>query len=140
MTDTIRVPKDTLIRLAKALDQIAAQSSFAVADKLRPLLEAPAVDVEGLEVIGFHCMDSAGIETLEWRGGSYADEPLCSLPKAQEIIEQQAARIAELQLDADRYRWLRHMTTKERTYIVQQEYDKVMDMFLDESMKGGRNE
>ena len=55
-------------------------------------------------------------------------------------LDQQAARIAELQLDADRYRWLRHMTTKERTYIVQQEYDKVMDMFLDESMKGGRNE
>ncbi len=54
--------------------------------------------------------------------------------------EQQAARIAELQLDADRYRWLRHMTTKERAYIVQQEYDKVMDMFLDESMKGGCNE
>ena len=91
-------------------------------------------EAQGLEVIGFHCMDSAGIETLEWRGGSYADEPLCSLPKAQAIIEhlqetiasfeegsermaikgiemrleldQQAARIAELQLDADRYRWL----------------------------------
>ena len=106
MTDTIRVPKDTLIRLAKSLDQIAAQSSFAVADKLRPLLEAPAVEGEELEVIGFHCMDSAGIETLEWRGGSYADEPLCSLPKAQAVIDQQAARIAELQKDADRYRWL----------------------------------
>ena len=58
---------------------------------------APAVEVEGLEVIGFHCMDSAGIETLEWRGWSYADEPLCSLPKAQAIIDQQAARIAELE-------------------------------------------
>ena len=60
--------------------------------------------------------------------------------KADAILAQPAERIAELQLDADRYRWLRHMTTKERAYIVQQEYDKVMDMFLDESMKGGRNE
>ncbi len=58
----------------------------------------------------------------------------------QAVIDKQAARIAELQKDADRYRWLRHMTTKERTYIVQQECDKVMDMLLDESMKGGCNE
>lgn len=57
---------------------------------------APAVEVEGLEVIGFHCMDSTGIETLEWRGWSYADEPLCSLPKAQAVIDKQAAMIADL--------------------------------------------
>ena len=117
-------------------------SAWVQADDWNTRAPSPA-GVDGLEVIGFHCMDSAGIETLEWRGGSYADEPLCSLPKAQAIIDRQAARIAELQQDADRYRWLRHMTTKERAYIVQQEYDKVMDMLLDESMKGmkgGRNE
>ena len=174
MTNTISVPRElrqVLGTILNALDRDALAGKTVrgeMAQELRALLEAPAVDVEGLEVIGFHCMDSAGIETLEWRGGSYADEPLCSLPKAQAIIEhlqetiasfeegsermaikgiemrleldQQAARIKELEKDADRYRWLRHMTTKERTYIVQQEYDKVMDMFLDESMKGGRNE
>ena len=57
-------------------------------EELRALLPAPSVEVEGLEVIGFHCRDSAGIETLEWRGGSYADEPLCSLPKARSVIDQ----------------------------------------------------
>ena len=176
MTNTISVPRDLLIDVRDSTNE-AGNLSYRqhhidhhrrLTRKLDELLEAPAVEVEGLEVIGFHCMDSAGIETLEWRGGSYADEPLCSLPKAQAIIEhlqetiasfeegsermaikgiemrleldQQAARIKELEKDADRYRWLRHMTTKERTYIVQQEYDKVMDMFLDESMKGGRNE
>ena len=86
-------------------------------------------EAQGLEVIGFHCMDSAGIETLEWRGWSYADEPLCSLSKAQAVIEQ-------YKQDALRYRWLRYMTTKERVYIVQQAYDKDMDNLLDQSMKG----
>lgn len=42
--------------------------------------------------------------------------------------------------DAARYRWLRHMTTRERIYIVQQVYDKTMDDLLDESMAGVGNE
>ena len=103
MTNTISVPRELLERIVGKCKLSVLGDDHA---KVWELLEAPAVDVEGLEVIGFHCMDSAGIEALEWRGGSYADEPLCSLPKAQAIIDQQAARIAELQKDAARYRWL----------------------------------
>ena len=131
-------------------------------------------EAQGLEVVAWQDAENPAYVTSEirimeeWVLDGYPIVPLCSLPKAQAIIEhlqetiasfeegsermaikgieirleldQQAARIKELEKDADRYRWLRHMTTKERTYIVQQEYDKVMDMFLDESMKGGRNE
>ena len=126
-----------------------------------------AVEVEGLEVVAWQDAESPLYTTGEkrqmhgWANDGYPIVPLCSLPKARAIIDrlkdkldyanqvidqrhgmlnQLAARIAELQKDADRYRWLRHMTTKERTYIVQQEYDKVMDMFLDESMKGEKHE
>ena len=112
MTDNISVPRElrqVLGTILNALDRDALEGKTVrgeMAQELRALLSAPAVEVEGLEVIGFHCMDSAGIETLEWRGGSYADEPLCSLPKAQAVIDKQAARIKELEKDADRYRWL----------------------------------
>ena len=94
MTNTISVPRElrqVLGTILNALDRDALEGKTVrgeMAQGLRALLSAPAVEVEGLEVIGFHCMDSAGIETLEWRGGSYADEPLCSLPKAQKIIDQ----------------------------------------------------
>ena len=131
-------------------------------------------EARGLEVVAWQDAENPLYVTGEkrqmhgWATDGYPIVPLCSLPKAQAIIDQlqgtiasfeegsermalkgiemrleldqQAARIAELQQDTDRYRWLRHMTTKERAYIVQQEYGKVMDMFLDESMKGGRNE
>ena len=108
MTNTISVPRDLLIDVRDSTNE-AGNLSYRqhhidhhrrLTRKLDELLEAPAVEVEGLEVIGFHCMDSAGIETLDWRGGSYADEPLCSLPKAQAVIDKQAARIKELEKDA----------------------------------------
>ena len=62
--------------------------------------EAPAVDVEWLHPL---------IETLRENGGLIA----CRVDVAQQkvIIDQQAARIAELQLDADRYRWLEANST-----------------------------
>ena len=105
MTDNISVPRDLLIDVRDSTNE-AGNLSYRqhhidhhrrLTRKLDELLEAPAAEVEGLEVIGFHCMDSAGIETLELRGGSYADEPLCSLPKAQAVIDKQAARIAEME-------------------------------------------
>ena len=128
MTNTISVPRDLLIDVRDSTNE-AGNLSYRqhhidhhrrLTRKLDELLEAPAVEVEGMHPL---------IKTLR-----------VDVAQQKVIIDQQAARIAELQKDADRYRWLRHMTTKERTYIVQQEYDKVMDMFLDESMKGGRNE
>ena len=97
MTDNVSVPRDLLERIVGKCKLSVLGDDHA---KVWELLEAPAVDVEGLEVICFHCMDSAGIETLDWRGGSYADEPLCSLPKAQAVIDKQAARIKELEKDA----------------------------------------
>ena len=85
MTKTISVPRDLLERIVGKCKLSVLGDDHA---KVWELLSAPAVEGEELEVIGFHCMDSAGIEALEWRGGSYADEPLCSLPKAQAVIDQ----------------------------------------------------
>ena len=157
MANTISVPRDLLIDVRDSTNE-AGNLSYRqhhidhhrrLTRKLDELLEAPAVEVEGLEVIGFHCMDSAGIEALEWRGGSYADEPLCSLPKAQAIIDQQAARIAELQLDADRYRWLEANSTYGIDYrqrpeltlpIYAPDHREGLDAAIDAAMEGSKGE
>ena len=127
MTETISVPRDLLLELRdsandcynnevrrykddrrriiyKALvdkaDELLAAAPKAVCPKCFDLTGcpscAPAVEVEGLHPL---------IETLRENGGLIA----CRVDVAQQkvIIDQQAARIAELQLDADRYRWLR---------------------------------
>ncbi len=207
MTDNISVPRDLLIDVRDSTNE-AGNLSYRqhhidhhrrLTRKLDELLEAPAAEVEGLEVIGFHCMDSAGIETLELRGGSYADEPLCSLPKAQAIIDQQAAllkealkaldnvglidsyidfdsvhatkerlkattesmytldeltdhqaaRIAELQKDADRYRWLEANSTYGIDYrqrpeltlpIYAPDHRDGLDAAIDAAMEGSKGE
>ena len=90
MTNTISVPRELLEQIDECAicDGTDATIDGELFNRLVGLLAAPAAEVEGMEVIGFHCMDSAGIETLEWHGWSYADEPLCSLPKAQAVIDQ----------------------------------------------------
>ena len=73
MTDNISVPRELLERIVGKCKLSVLGDDHA---KVWELLAAPAVEGEELEVIGFHCMDSAGIEALEWRGGSYADEQI----------------------------------------------------------------
>ena len=51
--------------------------------------------------------DVEELSTITWLG----DEPMCLKSQAQAIIDQQAERIAELQLDADRYRWIEANST-----------------------------
>ncbi len=107
MTNTISVPRDLLIDVRDSTNE-AGNLSYRqhhidhhrrLTRKLDELLEAPAVEVEGLEVGAW--LDSAGcLYTAKLLGIMSVDsggcEPLCSLPKAQAIINQQAARIAEL--------------------------------------------
>ncbi len=74
-------------------------------------------EAQGLEVVAWQDAENPLYTTGEkrqmhgWATDGYPIVPLCSLPKAQAIIDQQAARIAELQKDADRYRWLEANST-----------------------------
>ena len=148
MTNTIQVPRELLERATfpyTGVETIHTTRQIAL-DDIRALLRAaPAAEVERLEVVAWMTTaDKDGPKTAvtmsleasrqqhsNWlrQSRSITTEPLCSLPKAQAVIEQ-------YKQDALRYRWLRYMTTKERVYIVQQAYDKDMDNLLDQSMKG----
>ena len=104
MTNTIRVPKDTLIRLAKSLDQIAAQSSFAVADELRAILSAQVVEGE-LEAIAWQDAENPQYTTGEkrqmhgWATDGYPIVELIRLSDATAVIDQLRARIKELEAE-----------------------------------------
>ena len=120
MTNTISVPRElrqVLGTILNALDRDALEGKTVrgeMAQELRALLEAPAVEVEGLEVVGYADADDikhqchGTLSPYQWQHNNVR---LTEYNKAQEIIEQQAARIAELQLDADRYRWLEANST-----------------------------
>jgi len=108
MTNTISVPRELLER--SLLDLDAAYGHGLVVRKLRAILAARAVEAEGLEVFGYKRTLRMNGNTLsvtyteEGEAGQFQDgiyveqvESLCSLPKAQAIIGQQAARIAELE-------------------------------------------
>ena len=95
---------DVRDQIAETVRKLLAAAPKAVCPKCFDLTGcpscAPAVEVEGLHPL---------IETLRENGGLIA----CRVDVAQQkvIIDQQAARIAELQLDADRYRWLEANST-----------------------------
>lgn len=139
MNNTISVPRElrqVLGTILNALDRDALEGRAVrgeMAQELRALLAAPAVEVEGLEEVGFVALGGifhggsgpelgdidvvpymGVLERIQYELVNSSDDvivPLCSLPKAQAIIDQQAARIAELQKDADRYRWLEANST-----------------------------
>ena len=107
MTNTISVPR-ILAEAAVALMELNEIDGI-IPDGLREILSAPAVEVEGdLEVEGYFFQhEETGqvmhVEAQQVEWGFEKNNPrlikmdaLCSLPKAQAIIDQQAARIAEL--------------------------------------------
>ena len=127
MTNTISVPRDLLKDVRDSTNE-AGNLSYRqhhidhhrrLTRKLDELLEAPAVEAEGLEVVsGFYEDEypvyTDGPPTHELQDVVTAEELnglVGKLIEAQAIIDQQAARIAELQLDADRYRWLEANST-----------------------------
>ena len=107
MTNTISVPR-ILAEAAVALMELNEIDGI-IPDGLREILSAPVVEVEGdLEVEGYFFQhEETGqvmhVEAQQVEWGFEKNNPrlikmdaLCSLPKAQAIIDQQAARIAEL--------------------------------------------
>ena len=122
MTNTISVPRDLLIDVRDSTNE-AGNLSYRqhhidhhrrLTRKLDELLEAPAVEVEGLEVVGYADADDikhqchGTLSPYQWQHNNVR---LTEYNKAQAVIDKQAARIAELQLDADRYRWLEANST-----------------------------
>jgi len=106
MTDNISVPRDLLIDVRDSTNE-AGNLSYRqhhidhhrrLTRKLDELLEAPAVEVEGLEVVGY--LLAKGRALSIWPANKDTDEPLCRLSEATAVIDQQAARIKELEKDA----------------------------------------
>ena len=109
MTNTISVPRELLEHIAGSLDKIALQSAFSVSDEIRALLSAPAVVVEGLEVVAY----AIPIRSNGRRTSAYTEiipfvpdldvlvlgevEPLCRLSDATAVIDQLRERVAELE-------------------------------------------
>ena len=73
-------------------------------------------EAQELEVVGY--LLAKGRALSIWPANKDTDEPLCRLSEATAVIdqlkaenEQQAARIKELEKDADRYRWIEANST-----------------------------
>lgn len=150
----ISVPRDLLERIVGKCKLSVLGDDHAEVWKL---LSAPAVEGE-LEALLF-LDEGDGIKI-----------PLCSLPKAQAIIDrltverdaaresmyamdemtdQQAARIAELQKNADRYRWLEANSTYGIDYrqrpeltlpIYAPDHHEGLGAAIDKAMKGEGDE
>ena len=145
--------------LVDKADELLAAAPKAVCPKCFDLTGcpscAPAVEIEGLEVVAWQDAENPAYVTSEirimeeWVLDGYPIVPLCSMPKAQAVIDQQAARIKELQLDADRYRWLEANSTYGIDYrqrpeltlpIYAPDHHEGLDAAIDKAMKGEGDE
>jgi len=106
------------------------------------LTYTPAVGVEGLEVFA---VPGRYLAVNRKNPGA---QDVVLLTKAQAIIDQQAARIAELQKDADRYRWLEANSTYGIDYrqrpeltlpIYAPDHRDGLDAAIDAAMRSGES-
>ena len=97
MNNAISVPRDLLERSLRSIQHNVGFTDTI--NDLIALLSAPVVDGE-LEAIAWQDAENPQYTTGEkrqmhgWATDGYPIVPLCSLPKAQAIIAQQAAMIA----------------------------------------------
>ena len=97
----VLVERELLERVLYLMDNYIG-TTHPEEDEIRAILSDPSpAGVDGLEVVAWMVDED----------GSAEHQPLCRISVAQAIIDKQAARIAELQLDADRYRWLEANST-----------------------------
>ena len=141
MTDNISVPRELLERIVGKCKLSVLGDDHA---KVWELLEAPAVEIEGLEVVAWQDAENPAYVTSEirimeeWVLDGYPIVPLCSLPKAQVIIDQQAARIKELEKLLVRTRVCLSLDDTEWGHTATEKYALLADIRA--SVKGAHDE
>ena len=153
----ISVPRDLLERIVGKCKLSVLGDDHA---KVWELLSAPAVEVEVLDEVGFVVLGGffhggsgpelgdidvvpymGVLERIQYELVNSSDGvivPLCSLPKAQAIIDQQAARIKELEKLLVRTRVCLSLDDTEWGHTATEKYTLLADIRA--SVKGAHDE